>query len=86
MALNVNSVVVFGRISPVMDEKKRLLIGEHLLRKFNTGTHALHSVVNEADGELMWASFWWDIMAPRDRNDSAAREENHAECDVFNDR
>ena len=47
---------------------------------------ALHSVVNEAEGELMWAAFWWNIMAPRDRNDSAVREENHAECDVFNDR
>ena len=47
---------------------------------------ALHSVVNEADGELMWAAFWWDIKAQRDRNDSAAGEEDPDECNVFNDR
>ena len=39
-ALNVKSVVVFGRISPVTDEEKRKDIGEHLLRKFtDDGTY-----------------------------------------------
>ena len=33
-ALNVTSVVVFGRISPLDDEKKAQIIGEHLIRKF----------------------------------------------------
>ena len=35
---------------------------------------ALHSVVNEAEGVLEWAAFWWVIMAPRDRNDSTAEK------------
>ena len=47
---------------------------------------ALHSVVNETEDVLEWAAFWWDIITPRDRNDSSAGEENHDECDVFNDR
>ena len=33
-ALNVNSVIVFGRISLVTDEEKAKLIGYHLCRKF----------------------------------------------------
>lgn len=45
----------------------------------------LHSVVNESEDELMWAAFWWNIMAPRDRNGSSA-EEDPDECNVFNDR
>ena len=52
----------------------------------NIPPDALHSVVNETEGELTWAAFWWDIMAPQERNGSPAGEENHAECDVFNDR
>ncbi|MBQ4437091.1 MAG: cupin domain-containing protein [Clostridia bacterium] len=47
---------------------------------------ALHSVVNEAEGVLEWAAFWWDIIAPRERNGSPDKEEKHDECDVFNDR
>ena len=47
---------------------------------------ALHSVVNETEGELEWAAFWWDIIAPRERNGSPDKEEKHDECDVFNDR
>ena len=46
---------------------------------------ALHSVVNEADGELMWAAFWWDIMVPQNRNGGTS-EEDPNECNVFNDR
>ena len=30
----------------------------------------LHSVVNESDGELEWAAFWWDIIVPQNRNRS----------------
>ena len=33
-ALNVNSVIVFGRISPVTDEEKAKMIGAGLCRKF----------------------------------------------------
>ena len=47
---------------------------------------ALHSVVNESSDKLAWAAFWWEIIAPRDKNGNPAKEENHAECDVFNDR
>ncbi len=47
---------------------------------------AFHSVVNESEGELVWAAFWWDIMAPRERNGSPDKEESHDQCDVFNDR
>ena len=47
---------------------------------------ALHSVVNEAEGVLEWAAFWWDIITPRDRSGSAANEEDPNECNVFNDR
>ena len=46
---------------------------------------ALHSVVNEAEDELMWAAFWWDIVR-RAGNGSPAGEEDPNECDVFNDR
>ena len=46
---------------------------------------ALHSIVNEAEGELEWAAFWWDIIAPRERNGSPAKEDPD-ECNVFNDR
>ena len=47
---------------------------------------ALHSVVNEAEGELEWAAFWWDIIAPREKNGSPVKEEDTNECNVFNDR
>ena len=47
---------------------------------------ALHSVVNEAEDELLWAAFWWDIIEPRVRDESPAGKDDHAECDVFNDR
>ena len=33
-ALNITSVVVFGRIKPVTDNEKARLIGENLCRKF----------------------------------------------------
>ena len=47
---------------------------------------ALHSVVNESEGELEWAAFWWDIVAPQNRNGGFAGEEDPNECNVFNDR
>ena len=47
---------------------------------------ALHNVVNEAEGELEWAAFWWDIITPRDRAGSSGKEEDPNECNVFNDR
>ena len=47
---------------------------------------ALHSVVNEADGELMWAAFWCDIMTPQNGNGGSTGEEDPDECNVFNDR
>ncbi len=47
---------------------------------------ALHSVVNEEDGELMWAAFWWDIIAPKAGDENHAGEEDPNECNVFNDR
>ena len=47
---------------------------------------ALHSVVNESDGELEWAAFWWDIMEPQARNGRPTGEEDPDECNVFNDR
>ena len=46
---------------------------------------ALHSVVNEKEGELEWAAFWWNIIAPRDGNEGPAGEDPD-ECGVFNDR
>ena len=46
----------------------------------------LHSVVNESEGELTWAAFWWEIMAPQGRIENSAREEDPNECNVFNDR
>ena len=47
---------------------------------------SLHSVINESEGELKWAAFWWDIMAPQARNGSTVKEEDPNECNVFNDR
>ena len=47
---------------------------------------ALHSVVNESEGELEWAAFWWDIMTPQNGNGGSAGEEDPDECNVFNDR
>ncbi len=47
---------------------------------------ALHSVVNEAEEELMWAAFWWEIVAPRTKDGSPAKEEDPEQCNVFNDR
>lgn len=41
---------------------------------------------SQSDGELEWAAFRWDINEPQDRNERFASEENHTECDVFNDR
>jgi oxalate decarboxylase/phosphoglucose isomerase-like protein (cupin superfamily) len=46
----------------------------------------IHSVVNEEEGTLMWAAFWWDIIAPREGNGLPAKEEDLNECNVFNDR
>ena len=43
-------------------------------------------MVNEDEGELMWAAFWWDIIAPRAKDGSPAGEEDPNECNVFNDR
>ena len=47
---------------------------------------ALHSVVNEAEDEFMWAAFWSEIVAPRTRDGSPAGEEDPEQCNVFNDR
>ena len=47
---------------------------------------ALHSVVNESEGELKWAAFWWDIIAPRAKDGSSAGEEDPEQCNIFNDR
>ncbi len=47
---------------------------------------ALHSVVNESEDELMWAAFWWNIVAPRAKDGSPAKEEDPEQCNVFNDR
>ncbi len=47
---------------------------------------ALHSVVNEGEGELKWAAFWWDIIAPRAKDGSPVGEEDPEQCNVFNDR
>ncbi len=47
---------------------------------------ALHSVVNEAEEELQWAAFWWEIVAPRTREGSPTGEEDPEQCNVFNDR
>ncbi len=47
---------------------------------------ALHSVVNETEDEIMWAAFWWDIVAPRNKDGSPAGEEDPEQCNVFNDR
>ncbi len=47
---------------------------------------ALHSVVNETEGELMRAAFRWNIIAPRAKDGSSAGEEDPEQCNVFNDR
>ena len=47
-ALNVNSVVVFGRISLVTDGKKTHRIGEHLLRKFTDDEAYIHKEIENA--------------------------------------
>ena len=47
---------------------------------------ALHSVVNEDEGELMWAAFWWDIIAPKAEDRNRVGEEDLNECSIFNDR
>ena len=47
-ALNVTSVVAFGRISPVTDENKIRQIGEHLLRKFTDDAEYIQKEVRDA--------------------------------------
>ena len=47
-ALNVKSVVVFGRIRTVSDKKKRLLIGESLLRKFTDDEAYIQKEIRDA--------------------------------------
>ena len=47
-ALNVTSVVAFGRISPVTDENKIRQIGEHLLRKFTDDEEYIRKEVTDA--------------------------------------
>ena len=47
-ALNVTSVVVFGRISPLDDEKKAQIIGEHLIRKFTDDEEYIQKEVRDA--------------------------------------
>ncbi len=47
-ALNVKSVVIFGRIGPVTDEKKRQLIGERLLRKFTNDEAYIQKEIRDA--------------------------------------
>ncbi|MCR4621160.1 MAG: hypothetical protein K5663_03685 [Clostridiales bacterium] len=48
--------------------------------------YALRSAVNEEEGELMWAAFWRDIIAPKAEDGDHAGEEDPDECNVFNDR
>ena len=47
-ALNVNSVIVFGRISLVTDEEKARLIGMNLCRKFTDDEAYIQSEVQNA--------------------------------------
>ncbi len=47
---------------------------------------ALRSVANESEDELKWAAFWWNIITPRAKDGSPAREEDPEQCNVFNDR
>jgi hypothetical protein len=42
--------------------------------------------VNEAEEELQWGAFWWEIVAPRTRDGSQTGEEDPEQCNVFNDR
>ena len=47
-ALNIRSVVVFGRISPVIDEEKAREIGIHLCRKFTDDEEYIQKEVRDA--------------------------------------
>ena len=47
-ALNVNSVIVFGRISFVTDAEKARMIGEHLCRKFTDDEAYIQREINNA--------------------------------------
>ena len=47
-ALNVNSVVVFGRISLITDENKARMIGENLCRKFTDDEEYIQNELQNA--------------------------------------
>ncbi len=47
-ALNITSVIIFGRISVVTDEKKRIEIGTNLCRKFSDDEEYMRHEVENA--------------------------------------
>lgn len=69
-ALNVNSVVVFGRISLVTDEEKARMIGIHLYRKFTDDEEGLRKELENALPRVQCLELTIDHMTGKLVNES----------------
>ena len=69
-ALNVNSVVVFGRIKPVRDEEKAKAIGENLCRKFTNDEEYIQKELQNALPRVQCLELTIDHMTGKLVNES----------------
>lgn len=69
-ALNVNSVVVFGRISLVTDEKKARVIGINLCRKFTDDEEYIQKEIRNALPRVQCLELTIDHMTGKLVNES----------------
>ena len=69
-ALNVNSVVVFGRIKPVLDEEKAKAIGENLCRKFTNDEEYIQKELQNALPRVQCLELTIDHMTGKLVNES----------------
>lgn len=69
-ALNVTSVVVFGRISLVTDEEKKALIGDCLLRKFTDDEDYIQKEIQNALPRAQCLELTIDYMTGKLVNES----------------
>ena len=69
-ALNVNSVVVFGRIKPVRDEEKAKVIGENLCRKFTNDEEYIQKELQNALPRVQCLELTIDHMTGKLVNES----------------
>ncbi len=69
-ALNMNSVIVFGRIRPVTDTEKAKRIGENLLRKFTDDEEYIRRELENAPPRAQWMELTIEHMTGKLVNES----------------